>query len=206
MLTETHRLQKRPIQVKGKNLLVRPPLSFVQKHPVKIVIPVFDEVPSLWPGASHIIKQYQVITDSNFALKMPIDNPPVLSFNICVSFQEEDGTVVRYKLWENIGEVIPHVELYSGQILLKNTKIELWTIKSGSKHCHVYPELEEILLLTTTRAVIDSSPCGFNAATNSPDFTLQLIECDNLSIDLPFDGTDPEPLPFSHCATTFMTL
>ena len=90
-----------------------------------ISIPTFS-FDNVWKGSSEIIKKFYFTVDKNFSiLKLPT---PSGNFCPCIAWKS-GNSIVRYKLWENIGELL-YVPLYNGKIINKNFYIEIWTTNS----------------------------------------------------------------------------
>ena len=94
--------------------------NYVKKTANFIVLPAFN-IPNTWYGASHIIAKYKYTISNKFSiLKLPAR--PNDTFCLALTF---GATPNRYKLWQNIGEIL-YVPLYSSEIIDSSFNLEVW--------------------------------------------------------------------------------
>jgi len=92
-------------------------VSAVRPERMYITLPVLADTAYTWNGASEIIAQYDYSAPNNFTLKeYPTAAPTGVNYVLCIRYRI-GGTVYRYKLWQNIGEVL-NVPLYNGVLIL----------------------------------------------------------------------------------------
>lgn len=80
-----------------------------------------------WAGASVIVAQFNFSASKNFVLEDLPEAPADANFCLCIRYRVGDE-VYRYKLWENVDEVL-NVPLYNGEVIKKNFVLEVWTVK-----------------------------------------------------------------------------
>lgn len=100
--------------------------SYVNKRVSTIYIPAFS-VESVWRGASEIIKEFRYSLSNNVSL-LKITAPANPTFVACVAWKPTSETIVRYKLWQDAGEIL-YVPLYSGQKIDNDFSIEIWNVQ-----------------------------------------------------------------------------
>lgn len=86
------------------------------------------EIDDNWAGYSNLVGVFNYTATNNFTLTAfeTLEDPNYIA---CVMWVDDDLNVFRYKLWENVGEVFNFsVPLYTGQLIKKNYRIEIWTI------------------------------------------------------------------------------
>lgn len=125
-----------------------------------ISIPAFSYDGIIWKGASEIVVQYNYTTTKNFVLKFMPEPPSGVNFVACIRFRI-GGNVYRYKLWGDIGEIMPTVPLYAGEIIKKNCVIEIWNIESSTE-----VSLDDDFVVTTS---IRSIPADYSAIADKED-------------------------------------
>ncbi len=92
------------------------------------VLPAFS-VDNDWLGYSDIVAVFNFTATNNFSLPLDYDVPLSPSFCPCIMWVDEDDNVYRYKLWEDVGEVMYfNCPLYTGQVIKKNFRIEIWNV------------------------------------------------------------------------------
>lgn len=104
--------------------------------------------PLKWNGASQRITQWNYASTNNFVLVEMPEAPEDPDFCLCIAYRRGDN-VYRYKLWENVGEVL-NVPLYTGQVIKKNFSLEVWSTESTNEVNLTTP----ILLSSSIRAVM----------------------------------------------------
>jgi hypothetical protein len=95
-------------------------------------MPAFS-VATDWLGYSKIVAVFDFAATNNFSLPLDYDVPSNPNFCPCVMWVDEDYNVYRYKLWSDVGEVFFFTApLYSGQLIKKNFRIEIWDAAPAS--------------------------------------------------------------------------
>lgn len=125
-----------------------------------IVIPAFDYSGIIWKGASEIIVQYNYTTTKNFILKEFPVKPTGANFIPCIRYRIGE-TVYRYKLWGDLGEIMPTVPMYNGEVIKKNCVIEIWNIE-GDESVTLEDDLNIILS-------IKSLPTDYSSVVDEKD-------------------------------------
>lgn len=102
--------------------------SWIKKRRTYFTIPELS-IDSVWRGASEIVAKLHFALSSNISLPNFIneapDNP---RFCACVAWKPTSETIVRYKLWEDVGEIL-YVDLYNGETIPEEFFIEIWNVK-----------------------------------------------------------------------------
>lgn len=108
------------------------PITRLTRTQAFITLPSFS-VTTIWGGYSDIVAAFNYEGPNNFSfvpttLPTPI-NPGYL---LCVMWKDSIGNTHRYKMWENVGEVLYFsVPNYSGQLIKKNFRFEIWSVSTG---------------------------------------------------------------------------
>lgn len=100
------------------------PVTQINPRKSYVELPAFSITDNHWRGASEIVIQFNYSASKNFVLTRRPTKPAGVNFLLCIKYRI-GGTVYRYKLWENVGEVLD-VALYNGQIIKKNFVLEIW--------------------------------------------------------------------------------
>jgi len=125
-----------------------------------IGIPVFTYNGIIWKGASEIVVQYNYTTTKNFILRSLPVKPTNVNYVPCIRFRV-GGMVYRYKLWGDIGEIMPTVSLYNGEVIKRNCVIEIWNIEGSL----VVSNAAEFKITTSIRSI----PADYSAIANKED-------------------------------------
>jgi hypothetical protein len=158
------------------------PAFLVDKVYGFITIPAFSHGGITWKEASEIVTQFNYSASKNFILREIPERPTGANFIPVISYRI-GMTTFRYKLWSDGTEVI-NEELYNGQVIKKNFKIEIWNINGGSDTV----SLDEELILTLS---IKSVPTNFVSIVDIEDATSEEVSgLTNLSVapSLPTSG------------------
>jgi len=94
-----------------------------------INLPAFS-YSNTWIGASEIITQFNFSASKNFVLRNRPIPPTGVNFCLCIRWRTGQ-TVYRWKLWQNVGEVL-NVPLYNGELIKKNFVLEVWTTNTAT--------------------------------------------------------------------------
>lgn len=92
-----------------------------------IHIPQFNMENISWLGASSIQLKFNYHLPTSFTLPVKFVVPENTSFCPVIRY-DVGGIPIRYKLWNNVGELL-YVELYDGQLIYKDFYIEIWNVK-----------------------------------------------------------------------------
>lgn len=125
-----------------------------------IGIPAFSYSGIIWKGASEIVVQYNYTTTKNFILRTLPIKPTGVDFVPCIRYRV-GGVVYRYKLWGDIGEILPTTPMYNGEVIKKNCVIEIWNIE-GYTTVTLSAEFKVVLS-------IKSVPSDYSAIANTED-------------------------------------
>lgn len=90
----------------------------------ELIIPAFSYPYPTGIGASICVAVYTIPITTPWSIRYPF-NQPSTSF-VAVARYVSSGVTYRYKLWNNVGEILP-LPLYIGETLPAGTAIEIWT-------------------------------------------------------------------------------
>jgi hypothetical protein len=122
--------------------------TWVRKLRQNLVIPEFS-VTATWLGASEIVKKLNFSLDNSISLpKFLQEIPDSPRYCACVSWKPTSTTIVRYKLWEDVGEIL-YVDLYNGETIPADFSIEIWNVKPTSSTVSNEIITEDGLVLVT---------------------------------------------------------
>lgn len=83
-----------------------------------------------WPGASYIVARGVVQVGSIWSFVVPVTKPST-SFVACIKWTEAGSVVRRYKLWENVGELLSY-PLYNGELIpAADVILEVWCVNGS---------------------------------------------------------------------------
>ena len=92
---------------------------------------------------SDLVGAFNYEAPNNFIIES--ENLPIISpvdYVMCVMWKDSHYVTHRYAFWQDVGEVFYFdVPLYTGQLIKKNFRIEIWTIS-----CAAPPLFGEIIL------------------------------------------------------------
>lgn len=103
------------------------PVIVLERVRSYITIPTFS-IEYSYLGYSDIVGVFNCASPNNITLRATdiVENPNYL---LCVSYVNDDGDMIRYKLWDNVGEVLYfEIPLYTGQLIQKDFRFEIWSI------------------------------------------------------------------------------
>lgn len=103
------------------------PLTRIRKY---LILPAFHTAVDIYiPFYSSIFISIACEAPNNFSIQNKNWWPTAPSYFLVIMYTNEDNTVVRYKFWDNIGEVIFFdIPFYNGQKIKKNFRWEIWSI------------------------------------------------------------------------------
>lgn len=159
-----------------------------------ITLPVFSIVNDLL-GYSTIMGAFNFEAPNNFSLVGLSDViPDDPNYTLCISYVNDDFSVVRYSLWRASGDLMYFtLPEYEGQLIKKNFRLEIW----GLAELSVATTLEQLTAIVLNTSVLgdvdyrsgsdkslvgDDGLCsGQQSVYTTPVFTS------------PFDGDSPPP-------------
>ena len=96
-----------------------------------ITLPSFSQAVT-WNGYSDIVASFNFEGPNNFSLKsLTTELPLNPNYCLCIMWKDTSGNVYRYALWRGVGEVFYfNVPLYTGQLIKKNFRLEIWSTDS----------------------------------------------------------------------------
>lgn len=110
-----------------------------------ITLPAVTVNAPTWTGVSAFLRNAPVGNTVGINL-VPLAEPLSSAYIICISYPISATQSVRYKLWEDVGEVLSAV-LYTGQYIGPGAYLELWTVEDSPSSI----EIEEDVVLPTGR-------------------------------------------------------
>lgn len=94
-----------------------------------VSVPAFN-ITHVWNGYSEIVGEYHFESPNSLSFKLVhLGNvfPTTTNYTMCVSYVNDDNTVVRYSLVRASGDLIySTIPLYNGELIKKNFRIEIW--------------------------------------------------------------------------------
>lgn len=161
--------------------LTRSMASYTGKLPTYVKFPAFS-IANTWRGASEIIRKYNFNLENKNSITQLFSSPPTgANFCPCISWKPTSTTIVRYKLWEDVGEIL-WVPLYTGQTIGADFAIEIWNTPDATI------TLPAAQILYLSKLVIPDSYCDDDAVQVGLDYRT----CTDLIFDLedyiPADG------------------
>lgn len=161
-----------------------------------LALPVFSVSTPVWLGSSYITTEFWVNGLSNDFVLQPKHLTPPAGVNFCLAVRwpnrNGDGLgVIRYKLWENVGERLVY-PLYNGEVIDKDCVFEIWSSADFEETSLATPYL---ISLSALVAVNSYQQCCFDSSRELNVLTqvcgLFAIENDSGNYDL--------PIVFSQC-------
>ena len=128
--TNQYKLRSQPLGLYA--FKERTPAWVVASKNTYLRVPSFSAAFSGWPGASYVVANAQLSASANWSIVTPVSYPD--GFNACVAVRwtSGGGDVLRYKLWEDVGEVLAY-PLYAGEVLPPTgVYLEFWCVNDGS--------------------------------------------------------------------------
>lgn len=90
-------------------------------------LPAFS-VEGNWLGYSQLVAAFDFTATNNFSLPT-FEATSSPGYCACIMWVDSDYNVYRYRLWADVGEVFYFLApLYSGQLIKKNFRIEIWDV------------------------------------------------------------------------------
>jgi len=117
MLANTIRRQKAPARL----------LRMLNKT---LSLPTFTATSPGWSGASHQLAKCDYTSTTPWSIMMPVVKR--LDFVLCIRWIDDDDVVHRYKLWENVDEILAY-PLYTGERIPAGiARFEFWSTLAGA--------------------------------------------------------------------------
>lgn len=99
------------------------------------------DYPPLITGASALAAIFDVVASQNISLKYPIRKPSDAEFSLCVSYVNDDNERIRYKLWDDVLDLVPSPIRYRGQVLPSSFRFEVFG-RDGAETAELTEDLE----------------------------------------------------------------
>lgn len=106
---------------------VNPQNGALRRCGTTLTIPAFTTT-ATWDNVPDIVAAFNYEAPNNFSL-YNIPSPESPNYTMCISYRV-DNTVTRYRLWGDSINVAP--DLYNGETIKKNFRIEVWQNSSTS--------------------------------------------------------------------------
>jgi hypothetical protein len=152
--------------------------EYLKKLRTKITLPEILIENNIWRGASEIVRIYKGSFTENLSFTNIIPSSNA-NYCACISYKPTADTIVRYKLWEDVGEIL-YVPVYNGEFIGANFEIEIWNTPDAILHGGGDS-------FYTSQLVVPTSICSLDDLELYGTFSLH--EC----IDITFDLTDFVP-------------
>lgn len=112
----------------------------------KLEVPIFSaaNLPA-WSGASYVVARLIIQMGFLWSFRVPVI-PPSDTFVAAIRWTEGEGIVRRFKLWQNIGELLSY-PLYSGELIpAANAVLEIWSVE-GENTAEILTEWTPMITL-----------------------------------------------------------
>lgn len=103
-------------------------VSPIKRARTWLTVPAFS-IAHVWNGYSKIVGCFDFNAGHNFCLVgADLVFPASPNYVMCISYTTSGRSVVRYKLWEGVGEIIydTAIPLYDGQLIQAQCRFEIW--------------------------------------------------------------------------------
>ena len=127
------------------------PIATSEDKLVTLFAPAVTPEVTSWTGVSRLLVEAPVGNLDNFALT-PLNAALNTTLVLAIRWPLTASTAARYKLWEDVGEVLLFPK-YTGQLIGPSAVLELWSVENET------PALDDTLLQTTY--IIQGNDCGF---------------------------------------------
>jgi hypothetical protein len=165
---------------------VNPQNGPLRRTQTYIALPAFS-IPVTWAGFSDVIGQNDYQAPNNLSLaQWQSALPSNPNYLLCIRYINSDRSVVRYKLWSGVGEVMAEVPLYTGQLIKKNFTLEIWSTNSTPA-----VQATDITFFTSVLGSLDYR-YGFDSELAPP-----FILCEDQDIVIPSQVLAPDVTPSS---------
>lgn len=166
--------------IDNTNRRLRVRSSWVTKRRTYITFPEFS-MANTWRGASEIVREFHFNLDSAVSiLNLFSEAPDNANFCPCIAWKPTSETIVRYKLWKDVGEIL-WVDDYTGEPIGADFSIEIWNTNNP-----IISGGGQTLYLSTL--VIPTDFCD----TSDVELTTDYDVCTDITFDLtdfvPIDG------------------
>lgn len=88
----------------------------------------FVVAPIVWEGVSLIVKKFLITLPKSVSIVKIPTAPVGVNFCPCVFWRISEGVGARYKLWENVGEIL-YAPLYTSEQIPPSFILEIWNCK-----------------------------------------------------------------------------
>lgn len=183
MPNNEHKLRSKPLSLGSYKFNKK--IRVVTDLNQKIEIPAFTTTLPSWPGASYIVARIIVQMGFLWSFRIPVVKPTV-TFVPCIKWVESGTIVRRYKLWEDVGELLGY-PLYTGELIpAADVILEFWSIEDELTVALTEDEWQPLITLlespdcccdeTSTITVLDAAclthepPIADNYLNNLDDY------------------------------------
>jgi hypothetical protein len=165
--------------------------TYLNKRFYIIYLPTFS-TDATWRGSSEIVKEFLYTLDTNISF-LKITQPSDPNFVACIAWKPTSNTIVRYKLWQNVGEIL-YVPLYNGEKIPAIFSIEIWNVKPEN--------ITEGVLITEDGKILITEDDKEILLEGSEIGTVETIT----SLGTALFHTSKMVLPTSYCESDFIEL
>lgn len=156
--------------VDTRDNLLRISADYVRKQRSSFFIPEFSQ-DNIWRGASEIVIKF-VYTSPNALSILEVFRTANPTYVAVVSWKPTSETIVRYKLWEDVDEIL-YAPLYTGQAIPSTFFIEIWNVYSARTEFGGDELMISLMTLPTDKC------CGETINTNQ----LSVVTCTDVIFD-----------------------
>lgn len=94
------------------------------------ILPAFDITPT-WKGYSEIVASFNFSSPNNFSITNFVGSNSG-NYVLCLAYADSNGKVYRYRFSGSGGVFYFTIPAYNGQLILKNFRIEVWSINANN--------------------------------------------------------------------------
>lgn len=155
-----------------------------------IILPAFT-VDTTWLGASRIVKTFNYTITSKLSFPLLPTPPDNCNFCLCISWIEDDE-VVRFKLWEDVGELL-YVDLYDHRTIPTNFTFEIWSCTDETD-----ATMSSDLMIYNSILVRPTTSCSSTSQETASDYDI----CVDKTMDLDtytWNGVEGDYWTFDSC-------
>lgn len=155
--------------------------TVIQPTRAKLLLSPFTLAASTWAGASTILAQYSISNDYWFSFKTPI-RAFGENFVLAIRYYDaENDVIVRYKLWEDVDEILFY-PVYAGERIGLNAVLEVWSVD------------------TTDAPVLSDDYTFYTSVLSFPPQQLCAGCCQEANSETLLIASDPSVLPpYAYC-------
>lgn len=128
--TNQWKLRRQPLVLNDPKQITPTPL--VHDKNLRILVSAFVASYDGWPGASYVVARTIITLDHAWAVVTPVAYPAGTNACAVLRWIGTDDVVNRFKLWQDVGEILAY-PLYDGRpIPAGSVALEFWCVNDGT--------------------------------------------------------------------------